>query len=199
MADEIEQLMIEVRASTSGFAADVATMRANFDSVLVDGFGRAGEVLERGLLSAIRRGSLGFEDLRRIALSVIGDIAARAIQSGIGALGGVAGGGGSGGGLFNLASLLTSALGGSGGSGGLPGRATGGLVSAGRGYLVGERGPELFVPAAAGRVEPNTRGGSREVKVAIQIVSPRGSSAPESLQRSSRQVARAVRNALTQF
>jgi len=200
MADEIEQLMIEVRASTSGFAADVATMRASFDSVLVDGFGRAGEVLERGLLSAIRRGSLGFEDLRRIALSVIGDIAARAIQSGIGALGGAAGGGGSGGGgLFNLASLLTSVLGSSGGSGGLPGRATGGLVSAGRGYLVGERGPELFVPAAAGRVEPNARSGSREVRVAIQIVSPRGSSAPESLQRSSRQVARAVRNALTQF
>lgn len=199
MADEIEQLMIEVRASTSGFAADVATMRASFDSVLVDGFGRAGEVLERGLLSAIRRGSLGFEDLRRIALSVIGDIAARAIQSGIGALGGAAGGGGTGGGLFNLASLLTSVLGGSGGSGGLPGRATGGLVSAGHGYLVGERGPELFVPAAAGRVEPNARGVNREVKVAIQIVSPRGSSAPESLQRSSRQVARAVRNALTQF
>ena len=199
MADEIEQLMIEVRASTSGFAADVATMRASFDSVLVDGFGRAGEVLERGLLSALRRGSLGFEDLRRIALSVISDIAARAIQSGIGALGGAAGGGG-GGGLLSLASLLGSVFGTPGGSGGgLPGRATGGLVSAGRGYLVGERGPELFVPAAAGRVEPNARGGGREVKVAIQIVSPKGSSAPESLQRSSRQVARAVRNALMQF
>ena len=200
MADEIEQLMIEVRASTSGFAADVATMRASFDSVLVDGFGRAGEVLERGLLSALRRGSLGFEDLRRIALSVIGDIASRAVQAGIGAIGGAAGGGG-GGGLLSLASLLGNVFGTPGGSGGggLPGRATGGLVSAGRGYLVGERGPELFVPAAAGRVEPNARGGGREVKVAIQIVSPKGSSAPESLQRSSRQVARAVRNALMQF
>jgi len=198
MADEIEQLMIEVRASTSGFASDVATMRASFDSILVDGFGRAGEVLERGLLSAIRRGGVGFEDLRRIALSVIGDIAARSIQAGIGAIGG-GGGGSGGGGLFNLASLLTTVLGGSGGSGGLPGRATGGLVSAGRGYLVGERGPELFVPTASGRVEPNAQRGGREVKVAIQIVSPRGSSAPESLQRSSRQIARAVRNALTQF
>ena len=98
MGDEIEQLMIEVRASTSGFTADVATMRASFDSILVDGFGRAGEVLERGLLSAIRRGGVGFEDLRRIALSVIGDIAARAIQSGIGAIGGLGGGGAGGGG-----------------------------------------------------------------------------------------------------
>ena len=197
MGDEIEKLMVEVRASTSGFAADITTMRASFDAILVDGFGRAGEVLERGLLSAIRRGGVGFEDLRRIALSVIGDIAARAVQSGIGALGGVGGAGGGGsGGLFNLAGLLTTVL---SGSGGLPGRATGGLVSAGRGYLVGERGPELFVPTAAGRVEPNVGRGGREVRVAIQIVAPRGSSAPESLQRSSRQVARAVRNALNQY
>lgn len=34
-------------------------------------------------------------------------------------------------------------------------RADGGPVSRGRSYLVGERGPELFVPAAAGRIVPN--------------------------------------------
>ena len=50
MADDIEQLMIEVRASTSGFTADVQQMRSSFDSILVDGLGRAGDVLERGLL-----------------------------------------------------------------------------------------------------------------------------------------------------
>lgn len=192
MADEIEQLMIEVRASTSGFTADVQAMRSSFDSILVDGLGRAGDVLERGLLSAIRRGSLGFEDLRRIALAVIGDIAANAVRAGLGALGG-GGGGGQGGGLLNLGSLLGSIL-------GLPGRATGGLVSAGRGYLVGERGPELFVPSSAGKIEPNSgsRGG-RDIRVSIQVVAPKGSAGPESLQRSSRQVARAVRRALTEF
>ena len=191
MADDIEQLMIEVRASTSGFTADVQQMRSSLDSILVDGLGRAGDVLERGLLSAIRRGSLGFEDLRRIALAVIGDIAANAVRAGLGALGG---GGGSGqGGLLNLGSLLGSIL-------GLPGRATGGLVSAGRGYLVGERGPELFVPTSAGKIEPNHAGRSgREVRVSIQVVAPKGSAAPESLQRSSRQVASAVRRALTEF
>ena len=192
MADDIEQLMIEVRASTSGFTADVQQMRSSFDSILVDGLGRAGDVLERGLLGAIRRGSLGFEDLRRIALSVIGDIAANAVRAGLGALGGGGGGGsGQGGGL--LSSLLSSIL-------GLPGRATGGLVSAGRGYLVGERGPELFVPTSAGKIEPNggQRGG-RDVRVSIQVVAPKGSAAPESLQRSSRQVASAVRRALTEF
>ena len=107
MADDIEQLMIEVRASTSGFTADVQQMRSSFDSILVDGLGRAGDVLERGLLGAIRRGSLGFEDLRRIALSVIGDIAANAVRAGLGALGG-GDGSGQGGGLLNLGSLLGS-------------------------------------------------------------------------------------------
>ena len=192
MADDIEQLMIEVRASTSGFTADVQQMRSSFDSILVDGLGRAGDVLERGLLGAIRRGSLGFEDLRRIALSVIGDIAANAVRAGLGALGG-GGGSGQGGGLLNIGSLLGSIL-------GLPGRATGGLVSAGRGYLVGERGPELFVPSSAGKIEPNaTSRGGRDVRVSIQVVAPKGSAAPESLQRSSRQVASAVRRALTEF
>jgi hypothetical protein len=194
MDDEIDQLMVEVRASTAGFAADVTQMRRSFDSILVDGLGRAGKVVERGLLSAIRRGSLGFEDLRRIALAVIGDIAASAVQAAMGALGGIGKGGGFGqpGGLLNLGSLLGGVL-------GLPGRATGGLVSAGRGYLVGERGPELFVPTNAGRVEPMAARPSRDVRVSIQVVAPKGAGAPESLQRSSRQVARAVRRALSEF
>ena len=196
MADDIEQLMVEVRASTQGFTADVTRMRGDFDSILVDGLGRAGEALERGLLSAVRRGSLGFEDLRRIALSVIGDIAASAVQAALGAIGtiGQAGGGGFGqpGGLLNLGSLLGGLL-------GLPGRATGGLVSAGRGYMVGERGPELFVPSSSGRIEPRADARARDVRVSIQVVAPKGASAPESLQRSSRQVARIVRNALNEF
>lgn len=194
MDDEVESLLIDVRAGTQGFAQDIAAMRGTFDATLVDGFARAGSVLERGLLSAIRRGSLGFDDLRRIALAALDDIAAQAVRSLFAPGGG--GGGGSGssgglGGLLNLNGLVGSIL-------GLPGRATGGPVSPGRGYLVGERGPELFVPASAGRVEPaaGTRPG-RDVRVAITIAGPAGASAPQSLQRSSRQVASAVRRALS--
>jgi hypothetical protein len=120
--------------------------------VLVDGFSRAGDTLERGLLGAIRRGNLGFEDLRRTALNVVGDIAAQAVRNGLGS---IAGGGGTdaGGGIPGLGSLIGSLF-------GLPGRATGGPVAPGRGYVVGERGPELFVPTSAGRVESdNGRGG----------------------------------------
>lgn len=192
MTDELDTLVIDVRANTSGFAADVAQMRGSFDSVLVDGFGRAGDTLERGLLGAIRRGSLGFEDLRRVALNVLGDIAAQAVSAGIGSLGGAAGGGGSSG-VLGLGSLIGSIF-------GLPGRATGGPVAPGRGYLVGERGPELFVPTSAGRVETSAGGGrGRDVNVSIKIVSPQGSNQPESLRRSGRQVAHAVRRALNDF
>jgi tape measure domain-containing protein len=46
-----------------------------------------------------------------------------------------------------------------GATGSIPGRASGGPVSAGRMYLVGERGPELFSPSVAGRIIPDAMGG----------------------------------------
>ncbi len=39
-----------------------------------------------------------------------------------------------------------------------PGRAAGGPVSAGRPYLVGEHGPELFMPGTSGSISPNGAG-----------------------------------------
>jgi hypothetical protein len=190
--DQLDTLMIDVRASTSGFASDIQQMRGSFDSILVDGFSRAGDTLERGLLSAVRRGSLGFEDLRRVALNVVGDIAAQAVRAGIGSIGGGATSGSGALGL-GLSSLVGSLF-------GLPGRATGGPVAPGRGYVVGEHGPELFVPTSAGRVETGGGGSSgRDVNISIRVVSPAGSSHPESLRRSSRQVAQAVRRALSDY
>ena len=189
MDEEIETLLVDVRASTSGFKADIEAMRGSLDTTLVDGFARAGTVLERGLLSAIRRGSLGFDDLKRVALQTMGEIAAQAIQSGIGGMFGGQQGSASGG----LGAILTNAV---GALFGLPGRATGGPVSPGAAYLVGERGPEVFVPTSTGRVESGALGPGREVRVSIQIAPPRGSDAPAALRRSSRQVASSVRRAL---
>ncbi len=193
--DSLSTLVVDVRASTDGFAADIGQMRSSFDSIVVDGFSKGGDVLERGLLGAVRRGSLGFEDLRRTGLRVIDDIAAQALRGGLASIGiGGSGGGGIGGGVLGLGSLIGSIF-------GLPGRATGGPVSPGRPYLVGERGPELFVPTSAGQVDAGSGsgGGGRAVNVSIRVVSPEGSSSPESLRRSSRQVAQAVRRALSDY
>lgn len=191
--DSLSTLVVDVRASTDGFASDIGQMRSSFDSILVDGFSRGNDVLERGLLSAVRRGSLGFEDLRKVALRVVDDIAAQALRSGLASIGIGGAGAGGGGGILGIGSLIGSLF-------GLPGRATGGPVSPGRPYIVGERGPELFVPTSAGQVNAGGGGGgSRSVNVSIRVVAPEGSSSPESLRRSSRQVAQAVRRALSDY
>jgi hypothetical protein len=122
------------------------------------------------------------------------EIAAQALRSGIGSLVSGAPAGASGGGA--IGQLLAGAI---GSLFGLPGRATGGPVAPGQGYLVGERGPELFVPTSAGRVEAAPGGGARDVRVSIQLAAPRGTSAPVALRRSSRQVASAVRRSLREF
>ncbi len=185
MDDDLEELVVSVRADTAGFAQDMAQMKREFETGLVPGFEAAGKVLERSLLSALRSGKFGFEDLGRAAISVVDGIAAKLVNS---ALGSVTGGASAGGGL--LTGLLGNLL-------GSPGRETGGLVAPDRPYMVGERGPELFVPANAGRIEPaHTLGGTRnDVRVSINLAQPRGASVPAALQRSSRQVASAVRRA----
>ena len=50
---------------------------------------------------------------------------------------------------------------------GLIPRANGGPVGAGRPYMVGERGPELFVPGAQGNIVPNNAMGSTSVVVNV--------------------------------
>lgn len=188
MDEEIERLVVSVRADTGAFARDVAEMKGQLEGPLADGLERAGRVLETALIRAVRTGQLGFEDLKRVALAAMAEIAAAAIRAGIQAAAGGGGkGGGAGGLLAAAAQVLGSLL-------GAPGRATGGPVAPGRPYLVGERGPELFVPTASGRVETG-RGGVRDIKMSISVSAPAGE-APQALARSSRQVARAVKQAL---
>lgn len=190
MDEEIERLVVSVRADSRAFAGDVAAMRAELEGPFAAGLERAGSALERGLSGAIQRGKFGFEDLRRVALSVLSEIAAAAIKSGLDSLGG-GGSGGHGGLLTSLGSILGSVL-------GAPGRATGGPVSPGRAYRVGERGPELFVPTSAGRVETGGPGGApANIRLTINVSDNGRGSAPDALQRSSRHVARAVRQALS--
>lgn len=193
MTSDLNALVVDVRANTQGFATDVQQMRTSFDSIVTTGFTKAGTTLETGLVGAIKRGTTGFGDLRTSALGVINDITGQAVKSGLGSFG--LGGGGSGlggGGLLGLVGLAGSLL-------GLPGRATGGPVSPGRGFVVGENGPEVFVPTSAGQVVPAGASSGRNVNVSIKVMAPTGASAPESLARSSRQIAQAVRRALADY
>lgn len=188
-SDTVQSLLIDVRASTQGFAQDISAMRSGFDTTLLPGFTQAGSTLDTALTQALKRGTTGFGDLRTTALKALADIAASASSS---FLSGALGLETSAGTTSGISSLIGSVL-------GLPGRATGGPVSPGQAYLVGERGPELFVPTSAGSVASNgaLNPGSRNVNVSIQLNGGTGD-APAAMQRSSRQVASAVRRALTQ-
>jgi len=59
---------------------------------------------------------------------------------------------------------------------GIPQRANGGPVQMGTRYLVGERGPELFVPGRSGTVIPNTGGTNVTVNVDASGTSAQGDS-----------------------
>ena len=200
MTDDFEDLVVSVRAETTGFARDMQAMKREFDTTLLGGFDQAGKLLEKSLLGALQNGKMGFEDLKRVALSAFEEIASKVLTAGLdtlfGSIGGGGGGGAGGGGWAQFASMFTEAV---GSMFGLPGRATGGLVGPNKPYLVGENGPELFVPTTSGHVESNrSLGGTRnDVRVAINLATSRGTSAPAALQRSSRQVASAVRRALS--
>lgn len=184
MDEELKDLVVRVRADTSGLARDIADARTALEGPLGAGADRAGHAIETALLRAVRGGKITLEDLRRTALSVLDSIAAAALRSGIDGLFGAPRQSGGAGLAGALAGLLSGA----------PGRATGGAVSPGRAYRVGERGPELFVPTASGTVMPSGAA-PRDVRVSIRIDAA-SNDAPAALAKSGRQVARAVRAAL---
>jgi phage-related minor tail protein len=66
--------------------------------------------------------------------------------------------GGAGGPLASLGSMLFGGF-----------RAAGGPVASGTAYVVGERGPELFVPNTAGRIVPNGPGAGGDMNVSIVV------------------------------
>lgn len=183
LMDEVDRLVIGVRADTSGFARDVASLRSDLEGSLGKGAARAASAIETSLLRAVKNGKLGFDELKVSAVAALDQIGRTAIRGGLTALLGKTGGGG-------VATALLGLL-------GVPGRATGGPVAPGQAYRVGERGPELFVPTASGRIQSDAAGSGRNVRVSI-TVNAGGADAPAALQRSSRQVARAVKAALAE-
>jgi hypothetical protein len=100
--------------------------------------------------------------------------------------------------LFEMILLGPSGTGGGGLLGGLIRRQHGGPVSAGRPYMVGESGPELFVPRSPGRIVANPGGASVSI---VSNVDARGSQMGEGqfrmiLAESNRQLERRILDAV---
>src|SRR3546814_2161395 len=88
----LDEMVVAVRADTDSFRRDIAAMRDELSGPLVSAADAAGRGIERALARAVLSGKLGFEVLKRLALSVMNDIARSAISGGIGALFGGGGG-----------------------------------------------------------------------------------------------------------
>jgi len=111
-----------------------------FAGRLADTFRSALSDMARGsksFFAALRDGLLG--TLQQMAIDILASQFYRLLMRGLGGLFGFGRGGG-------LGEILAGAFGGA--------RALGGPVEPGRAYIVGERGPELFVPRSAGAIAP---------------------------------------------
>ena len=184
----LDTLVVTVNADTRGLTQNL--QKAQSDLTLLN---TAGQAATKGLASAFdqfaKTGKLSFDSLKQIALKALADIASAALKSGLNSLFG-GGGKSSGGGLFS--SLLNAGL----SLFGLSGRAGGGPVTSGQPYVVGERGPELFIPQGAGSIQPNGGSGNQPVNITVNVS---GSAAePAAMARSAQQVAAAVRRSLDQ-
>jgi len=117
---------------------------------LKDAFTQIGDNIATGISDALVGAIEGTRSLGEAARSIINDLASSLLRLGIN-------------------TLLSKSFGGifSGLSGQL---ANGGPASAGRSYLVGERGPEIFTPKSSGTVTPNNKiGGSGGVVNNINV------------------------------
>ena len=121
-------------------------MKAVYESI--------GNTIQTGVVNAITAAVEGTKTLGEVASNVLRNIANQLLRLGVNQLFSAFGGGGSASQGLNLDAIEQY-------------RAIGGPVSAGSPYMVGERGPELFVPGAQGNIVPNNALGSTSVVVNV--------------------------------
>jgi hypothetical protein len=106
---------------------------------------------ENAIVKFVQTGKLSFDDLARSMIATFARIQAQNMFAS----------------LFGGGGLISSLF------GGFPGKAGGGAVMAGKPYMVGENGKELFIPNSAGNIVPNGQlsgGGPVSVNYNIQAV-----------------------------
>ena len=142
-------------------------------------FMEIGKSVEEGIVQNLTDAVMGTKSLAEAAISVLNDLKRKLIEvamqravAGIGnfignALGGLFSGGFS---TMGGKSITTAAGTNIGKVGFMPsnpafrgGKARGGSVMSGNSFLVGERGPELFMPARSGTIIPNSNIGGKSV------------------------------------
>lgn len=154
---ELDTLMVRIEADAKPLQNALGTVGKQADSTLstIASFGDR-------LGTSLARAAVNGANLSGILRSVARDIANVALQQTV---------------INPTGNLLGSLV------SSLFGRAGGGSVSANTPYVVGERGPELFVPSSSGRVESNGADGSSASPVSVSVnVDARGADATTAAQ-----------------
>ena len=168
---EALEAQIEVLERTGETAQKTGEQTKTFAEQINTAIQQQGESLANNLARSLAQGKFALNDFKSFFNRILEDIATMIIQKRItqplvdsilGSLGGTTGGGGiggflgslgGGGGMGNMFSSVSSGIGSFfSGIGGFFGLANGGIARGGRPYLVGERGPEMFMPNTTGRV-----------------------------------------------
>ena len=127
-------------------------------------FEKTGETIAKELRRAARSGEV---DFKRMTGVILAELASLAIDQ-----------------VFGVAGQSTASLFGA--------RAYGGAVTPGGGYLVGERGPEVFYPAQSGMISPQTAGGGTVVNISLN-----GSATADSIIREEGRIAASLARAVS--
>jgi tape measure domain-containing protein len=144
-------------AEARGIAANIKALKQQISAAeqMRQVYSDIGMSIKSGVVDAIQGAINGTKSLGEAAANVLNNIAAKLLDVAInmalfGAMSGTGTGGGLLGGLFKP-------------------RALGGPVSAGSPYLVGERGPELFMPSRGGSIIPNNALGGGSTSVVVNV------------------------------
>jgi hypothetical protein len=139
-ADQAAQRRAQINAEMAAAAGNIVEQQAEAVTEMTrmrDLAQDVGDTIAGGFEDAIFSGEKLSEVLKRLALDLMRLLFQRMVTQ-------------------QLAAGITTML----GFPALPGRANGGSVNANSAYMVGERGPELFVPGTSGAIIPNNRMGS---------------------------------------
>jgi hypothetical protein len=179
--EEQKRLADELGISYKDFAAALEGAKGGMDIFLTDaqkfnkeleeGFRSAAESLSKSLATSIVQGKGMLSSFKSFFDGILEQMLQKIIQTqlmdplmnGLFGGGGMMGGGGGGGFLGSILPMVGGFL-------GIPGMAQGGAPSTRSPTLIGEQGPELFLPGTTGRVIPNNDlGGGGETTVQFNI------------------------------
>jgi hypothetical protein len=183
---EALETQIEVLERTGETAKKTGEQTKTFAEEINEAIRQQGDSLANNLARSLAQGKFALNDFKSFFNKILEDIATMIIQKRItqplvdsilGSLGGTSGGGGIGsfisglgmsgtGGGFSFGNMFSSI-------GSFLGLANGGIARGGRPYMVGERGPEMFMPNTTGRVistENMSPGGESIVNFNINAV-----------------------------